>query len=208
MQRIAVINLKGGCGKTTLATHLAARAARAGSSPLLVDLDRQQSAVRWVERRGADLPRVEAVAMDPDELEFPEGHGLVVLDVPAGMKRKATEAVIRGVDVVVVPVLPGAFDETATALFLTSVQAIKPVRKGRRPVAVVGNRVRRGTGAERRLDTFLEGLDFPALTKLSESQFYVTAAEGGVTIFDQPPGRVRRALAEWAPLLSWIDGWS
>ena len=79
------------------------------------------------------------------------------------------------------------------------------MRKGRRPVAVVGNRVKRGTAAERRLDTFLDGVRFPAVAKLSDSQFYLSAAEQGVTVFDLPVGRVRKALEEWKPLLSWID---
>lgn len=205
MHVIAVVNLKGGCGKTTVSTQLAARFARLGHRPLLVDLDKQKSATQWVSRRPADLPTIDILSQDADELEIPRGHAFVVMDVPAGLKKRLLEDVIRLADAIIVPVLPGAFDEGATARFLTTLEGFKPVRKGRRPVAVVGNRVRRGTAGERRLDAFLAGLSFPALAKLSDSQLYVSAADNGVTLFDQPVGRVRKALDEWKPLLTWVD---
>lgn len=205
MHTLVVVNLKGGCGKTTVATHLAARLARMGHRPTLIDLDRQQSSARWVERRDAKLPIIDVLSQEADELVLPKRAAFVVLDVPAGLRRKGLEAIIDVADAVVVPVLPGVFDEDASAKFLAALAEQKPVRKGRRPVAVVGNRIRRGTAAERRLDAFLEGLSFPAVAKLSESQHYVSAAETGVTVFDQPVGRVRKLLDEWRPLTVWLD---
>lgn len=205
MHVIAIVNLKGGSGKTTVATHLAARFARLGHRPLLVDLDRQKSSADWVGRRQEGLPRIDSIVLDTDDLELPRSHPFVIIDVPAGMKKRALENVVLAADAILVPVLPGVFDEAASARFLAAVEEFKGVRKGRRPVAVVGNRVKRGTAAERRLDTFLDGVRFPAVAKLSDSQFYLSAAEQGVTVFDLPVGRVRKALEEWKPLLSWID---
>ncbi len=205
MHVIAVVNLKGGCGKTTVSTHLAARFARLGHRPLLVDLDKQKSAVHWVGRRQSVLPTIDAIAMDADEMDIPRGHPFVIVDVPAGLKKRLLEDILRAADAIIVPVLPGAFDEAATEKFLTTVSAFKEVQKGRLSIAVVGNRVRRDTPADRRLDVFLEALTFPAVAKLADSQFYVSAAENGVTLFDQPVGRVKKALEEWRPLLAWVD---
>ena len=205
MHVIAVVNLKGGCGKTTIATHLAARFARLGHRPLLIDLDKQKSAKSWLDRRMEKLPAIDGLTLDADELEIPRGHPFVIVDVPAGLKKRLLEDVIRAADALIVPVLPGAFDEGATERFLGTVAAFKEVQKGRRPIAVVGNRVRRETAADRRLDAFLEAQTFPAVAKLSDSQFYVSAADTGVTLFDQPVGRVKKALEEWRPLLSWVD---
>ncbi len=205
MHVIAVVNLKGGCGKTTVSTHLAARFARLGHRPLLVDLDKQRSATGWVARRPTDLPRIDGLDQDADEIAIPRGHPFVVVDVPAGLKKRVLEEVIGLADAIIVPVLPGAFDEAATERFLTTMEAFKQVRKGRRPVAVVGNRIRHGTPGERRLDAFLTGLSFPAVAKLSDSQFYISAADTGITLFDQPVGRVKKALDEWKPLLAWVD---
>jgi chromosome partitioning protein len=205
MHVIAVVNLKGGCGKTTVSTHLAARFARLGHRPLLVDLDKQKSALHWVGRRAGTLPVIDALALDADELDIPRGHPFVVVDVPAGLKKRLLEDVVRAADAIIVPVLPGAFDEAVIERFLGTITAFKDVQKGRRPIAVVANRVRRDTPADRRLDLFLEALSYPAIAKLADSQFYISAAENGVTLFDQPVGRVRKALEEWKPLLAWVD---
>lgn len=205
MFTVAVANIKGGCGKTTLATHLAARWARMGFKTLLADLDRQRSGLDWVARRPASLPRIEAVALDRDAVEIPVVAPYVVVDVPAGLRRRELEQVIRVADIAVVPVLPSIFDEGGTERFVAMVQEFKPVRKGRRTVAVVGNRWRPRSRAGTRLDSFLDGLSFPAVARLSDSQVYVDAAMGGLTLFDRPPARVRRLLDEWAPLLRMLD---
>jgi chromosome partitioning protein len=151
------------------------------------------------------LPEIEAVAADPEELEVPRGEGRAVLDVPAGLNRKRLDALVRASDALVVPLLPSLFDEAATERFLRSVSDMKPVRKGKRPIAVVPNRVRAASVAARRLDSFLEGLTFPAVTRLSDSSLCVAAADTGRTIFDLPPGRTRKLREEWAPLLAFLD---
>ena len=56
MVNILIANPKGGSGKTTLSTNLAGYFARNGDTVTLRDLDRQQSATRWVERRSSELP--------------------------------------------------------------------------------------------------------------------------------------------------------
>lgn len=202
---VAVVNLKGGCGKTTLSTQLAGRFAAQGHRTLLGDLDRQQSAIRWVERRPATLPLIESVELDVDAMVLPFGEGRMVIDVPAGMKRKALEVVVRAADALVVPVLPSVFDEQSTERFLRVLGELKPVRKGRRPVAIVANRVRSRSPAARALDTFLAGLEHPAVARISDSQHYASGASTGITLFDMRPGSVRAAVAEWTPLLEFLD---
>jgi len=202
---VAVVNLKGGCGKTTLATQLAGRFAAQGHRTLLGDLDRQQSATQWVERRPAKLPSIEAVELDLDAMVLPFGDGRMVIDVPAGLKRKALEVVVRAADALVVPVLPSVFDEQSTERFLRVLGEQKPVRKGRRPVAIVANRVRPRSPAARALDTYLARLEHPVLARISDSQHYATGASTGLTLFDMRPGSVRAALADWAPLLEFVD---
>ncbi|MDP2310055.1 MAG: ParA family protein [Pseudomonadota bacterium] len=202
---VAVVNLKGGCGKTTISTHLAARYSVQGHRSLLGDLDRQQSAIHWVERRPKALAMIESLTLDIEAMALPFGEGRMVIDVPAGMKRKALEVVVRAADALVVPLLPSAFDQGGTARFLEVVSEFKPVRKGRRPVAIVGNRVRAKSLATRQLDTFLEGLEFPAVARLSDAQHYVGAAASGVTLFDLPASKGKALRAEWDPLLAFLD---
>lgn len=202
---VAVVNLKGGCGKTTLATQLAARYARQGHPVVLADLDRQESALRWVARRPSELPLVEAVDLDADAMVLPFGEGRTVIDAPARLKRKHLEVVVRAADAVVVPLLPSAFDEDATARFVDAVREIGPVRKGRRPLLFVQNRVRARSLATRGLDAFCERAGIAPVARFSDAQHYVTAAATGRTLFDLPASREARLRREWAPLLDALD---
>ncbi|MFN7143892.1 MAG: AAA family ATPase [Myxococcota bacterium] len=205
---VAVVNLKGGCGKTTLATQLAARFAREGHRSILGDCDRQQSAIQWAARRPGSLPEVEAVDLDTDAMVVPFGDGRMVIDVPAGLKRKALEVVVRAADALVVPVLPSVFDADGTARLVRMLGEMKPVRKGRRPVGVVANRVRPRSVSARQLEAFCGALEVPTVARLSDAQHYVNAAATGVTLFDLPPGRETRLRREWAPLLTFLDALS
>ena len=202
---VSVVNLKGGCGKTTLATQLAARYARQGHRVVVGDLDRQQSAIQWIARRPAELPLLEAVDLDPDAMVLPFGEGRAVLDAPARLKRKHLEVVVRAADAVVVPLLPSAFDADATARFVDALQELGPVRKGRRPVFFVANRVRPRSLAARELDAFCARAGLAPVARLSDAQHYATAASSGRTLFDLPASRERRLRDEWAPLLAALD---
>jgi chromosome partitioning protein len=201
----AVLNTKGGCGKTTLATHLAARFARQGHRSILADLDRQQNALRWLARRPASLPLVEGIELDVDEMVLPFGEGRMVIDAPGGLRRKALEVVVRAADVVLVPVLPSRFDEDGSERFNRLLAEMKPVRKGRRQVIWVANRLRARSQAARALDTFCAQLDLALAAHLSEAQHYLAAADTGVTLFDLPPSRQAKLRGEWAPLLARLD---
>jgi len=98
-------------------------------------------------------------------------------------------------------VLPSAFDEDATAHFLAKLAEVKLVRKHKRVVAVVGNRLRPGTRASAHLDHFFGGLGFPVVARLRDSQVYPTLAAEGSSVVESPLRRVRDYRAEWLPLL-------
>ena len=204
MFAIAVANSKGGSGKTTVATHLAARFAAEGRHTVLADLDRQRSALAWAARRPAGLAPVHGI-----DLLKAGGDGLpraerVVVDVPAGLRRKEAAEIVRLVDVVLVPVTPSAFDEAATAAFLEKLAELKPVRRAKRAVGLIENRLRPRTRAAEHLDAFLADLGQPVVARLRDAQLYAAAAASGVTLFDQP-ARAKDHLAEWQPLLRFID---
>ncbi|MEO7774245.1 MAG: AAA family ATPase, partial [Steroidobacteraceae bacterium] len=62
MQRIVVLNPKGGSGKSTIATNLASYFAIRQENPVLMDFDSQGSSLRWVKKRGPDQPRIDHIA--------------------------------------------------------------------------------------------------------------------------------------------------
>ena len=206
MLTILVANIKGGCGKTTVATHLAAASAAAGLSTVLADVDRQRSSLGWLERRPGQAPTLVGLDWAKDFTDTPRGTKRLVIDAPAALKTKQIEDLVKLADVVVLPVLPGAFDEQATQRFLGKLDELKRIAKKKTTVAVVGNRMRARTRAADRLDRFLDGIGHQVVTRLRDSQIYADAAESGLSLFDMPGKRAAEHRGDWQPLLSYIDG--
>ena len=205
MRTVLVGNIKGGCGKTTLATHIAAAFAGSGLVTGIGDCDRQRSSLNWLRRRSDSLPAIIGLDWSKDVGEAPKGLERLVIDAPAAMHHKDVEDLIDISDIVVVPVLPGAFDEDATAHFLERLAKVKAVRKNKRVVAVVGNRLRPGTRTSDHLDGFFGGLGFPVVARLRDSQVYPTMAAQGSTVLEATDRRSRSYGAEWQPLLDLLD---
>jgi chromosome partitioning protein len=203
MMIVAVINTKGGSGKTTLATHLAAHFARRGLKTGLADLDPQQSASGWLSRRSYTLPAIAAV--DLENGHPPKGMERLVVDAPAALKRKAVADVVETADVLVIPVLPSIFDEDGTVRFLKHLETVKTVRKGKRDICFVANRLKQRTRAAERLEAFLSGMAFPVMARLRDTQAYANLAVDGGSLFDSPLGRLEDYRAEWRPLLDYLD---
>lgn len=126
MQIITLAAQKGGVGKTTLAVNLAVAAQAAGVRTALFDLDPQESATAWSERREAELPHVEPIsarrldqAIDAAEAN---GFALTIIDTPPAAGAEAAAAAQRA-DLVVIPCRPSLIDLDAikrTAQLITS----------------------------------------------------------------------------------------
>lgn len=142
MYVIAVLSLKGGVGKTTLATNLAAAAHLRGKSTILVDLDKQGSALDWGSMR-AENSKLAGIAVSKHDrnfsrarlLELAVGREVVVLDGPPRIGDQSGAAAIAA-DIVVIPVTPGPFDLWATDETLQELDRADALREqlGRGPV--------------------------------------------------------------------------
>jgi len=204
MPVIVVANPKGGVGKSTLATNLAGALARAGHAVMLGDADRQQSARQWLDLRPAVLPLIRSWdAVRDDVVRPPRGTTHVVLDTPAGLHGKKLDEVMRIADRVIVPLQPSLFDIQASHVFLQELAAHR--RGSQVRVSVVGMRVREGTIATDQLHHFLDDLGVPVLAMLRDTQLYVQLAARGATLWDIAPGRAERDLAQWQPILDWLQ---
>ncbi len=147
---VLVGNIKGGCGKTTIATHIASAFAASGHATVLADCDRQRSSLKWLERRPDKAPTIAGLDWSKVAGRTPDGTERLVIDAPAAMRHRDAKELVGLADFIIVPVLPSLFDEDATAYFLRKLGEIKAVRKQKRSIALVANRIRLGTNAAER----------------------------------------------------------
>jgi chromosome partitioning protein len=203
MRAVMVANPKGGAGKTTLATNLSGYFANQGKTTTLCDLDRQQSALRWMAFRDPALPAVTGYfAGNQISLSLPKEADWVVVDAPAGLQGYKLTDYLRAVDKVVVPLVPSVFDMAATEDFLNSIR--NEMRGHRGKVGIVAMRVDPRTKAAAMLEEFLQHFDIPIVAYLRNTQNYVNVAAAGMTVFDPPKARHKRDIEQWAPLLEWL----
>jgi len=204
MRAVLVANPKGGAGKTTLATNLSGYFANKGRATTLCDLDRQQSALRWMAFRDPSLPAVTGYfAGNQISLNLPREADWVVVDAPAGLQGYKLSDYLRAVDKVVVPLVPSVFDMAATEDFLNSIRG--EIRGHRTKVGIVAMRVDPRTKAAGMLEEFLKHFDIPIIAYLRNTQNYVNVAASGTTVFDPPKAKNRRELEQWEPLIEWLE---
>jgi chromosome partitioning protein len=202
---ILVLNPKGGCGKTTIATNLASYYARAGRSTALFDFDRQRSSLQWLDQRPGSAPSIHGMS-GWDQRRFPDGTHVVVMDSPAQVDRQDLRSLLSRADTVLIPVLPSPIDIRAVADFIAVLLIYGKVRETHKNVAVVANRVRLNTRVYDRLMRFLRSLDIPFVATLRDTQNYIRAADQGLGIFDlHPPSLIERDIEQWRPLLELIE---
>ena len=146
---IALLNQKGGVGKTTLATHLAGELTRNGRSVVLVDADPQGSALDWSQRRKeATLPRLFGVMGLPRETLHQEAPDLarnvdyVIIDGAPRVTALARSALLAA-DLVLIPVQPSAYDIWATAEMLVLIREARIYRPALKAIFVINRRVTR-----------------------------------------------------------------
>lgn len=213
MQRIIVLNPKGGSGKTTIASNLAACYAVNGHRPALMDLDPQGSSMRWLRRRPEDNPVIHGIAgfersgavTRSFQLRIPAECGAVIVDTPAALESHAFPEITRGADAILVPVMPSDIDIHATAKCIADLLLVAKIRRSEQRIGIIANRVRANTLVSQSLTRFLNSLEIPLIATLRDTQNYVRSAESGVGILEMPHWQVRHDLEHWRQLTAWLE---
>ena len=198
---IAIASQKGGSGKTTLAVHIATRAAQAGYESAVVDTDPQATAAAWSDWRGDFLPVV--VTSPPARLgrtiasAQKNGVDFVVIDTPPHADAAAREA-IKAADMVLIPSKPRAFD----------LAALEPVADlvsfAKKPAYVVLNSVPAGATVltEEAKETAKQiGLDICPVELGDRAAFHRSSAKGETASESEPDGK---AAGEIEALWKWL----
>jgi len=212
MQRIIVLNPKGGSGKTTIASNLAACYAIDGQRPALMDLDPQGSSMRWLRKRPEDCPPIHAIAgferstavTRSWQLRIPAECGAVIIDTPAAVEAHALPELTRGADAIIVPVMPSDIDIHATAKCIADLLLVAKIRRSEQRIGIIANRVRSNTLVSQSLMRFLGSLEIPLITTLRDSQNYVRSAELGIGVLEMPRWQVQQDLDHWRQIGAWL----
>lgn len=189
MYVIAVLNQKGGAGKTTIATNLARAFQLQGLNVLLVDSDPQGSARDWSAVR-ADPP-VPVVGIDRPtiarDLNAVAHKDLVVIDGAPQLTELAVSA-MAAADLVLIPVQPSPYDIWATSDLVDLVKQRQSLTEGALRAAFVVSRAIKGTRIGAEVGTALAAYGLAALdSRVTQRVVYPCSAAGGTTVLDAEP---------------------
>ncbi|MEO6064427.1 MAG: ParA family protein [Lysobacterales bacterium] len=206
MLTILIASSKGGCGKTTLATNLAAAYAQNGARVVIADADRQRSSTRWCIKRPSHLPGVLPVDATRKRWrgDVPGDADVLLLDAPAGTRAKDLDDVLGAAHAVLVPVMPSQIDLEATEDFLVDLKEVARVRKGKLAVGLVANRLRPWTNSSQTAVDAMREFGLPVVAEIRDSQGYVFLTGLGKSIFDYKSEEVRKHQADWVPMIKWL----
>jgi chromosome partitioning protein len=212
MQRIVVLNPKGGSGKTTIAINLASYLASRRHTPVLMDFDPQGSTLRWVrKRRPAQAPIHVIAAFERDtrttrafQLRVPDVATHVIVDTPAALDARHLPEMTRDADKILVPVLPSDIDIHACSRCIRDLLLVAKIRREENRIGVIANRIRRNTLTYQSLIRFLHTLGIPVVAAIRDSQNYVRAAELGMGVHELKSYVAQDDVAQWVPLVEWL----
>lgn len=213
MQTILILNSKGGCGKTTLATNLASLYATGGIETALMDHDPQESSLQWYSLRSEERASIHMINANRTksgltrswQLAVPPTTKRLIIDAPAGVKGAALQDLVRKTDVVIIPVAPSPIDIHATSGFIKDLLLVGKARSMGIQIGVVANRVRLNSPHYEPLHRFLNALKIPFITTLTDTENYIKAAEEGMGIYELPEEDSVFEREQWLPLIRWLD---
>ena len=212
MFRIAVVNAKGGSGKTTLATNLASYYSSQNLKTALIDYDSQGSSTFWVSRRPQGVNDIEIIAAYKQAMHVTRTWFLrpqrmterVIIDTPSGLDVSQFRQSLNDSDAIIIPVLPSSIDIHAVAHFIADLLLQGKIKREQGRIAVVANRARTNTLVYQKLEGFLGSLGIPFIATLRDSQQYIKACEAGLGLFEMPKANAKD-IASWQPLLQWLE---
>ena len=186
---IAIGNLKGGTGKTTIAVNLCGALANGADHPVaLVDADQQASASAWLAQTGEAGLSCHVLPLETtgnahrwlgQVRDLAEENDYVLIDLPADIG-PATQAAVAGADLVLVPVTPSPLDFHAAAQVIKLLRGVREARSDGHPACLLfGSKVDRRTVVGRGIEIALKEFKEPVGPSVCQRTAFVSAAVRG-----------------------------
>jgi chromosome partitioning protein len=213
LQTIVVLNPKGGCGKSTLATNLASYFALRGPVPTLIDCDPQGFSMSWLEKRSPKRQPIYGIPAYKKSinttrswhLRVPNESTHLIIDTPAALENPQVHDLIYDADNILIPVLPSPIDIRFAARFIADLMLVTQIERGNRKLAIIANRTRANTRSLKQLMRFLTSLRIPLIAILRDSQNYVQAADRGIGVYEMPHYKASRDIEDMSSIIGWLD---
>lgn len=190
MRVIAILNQKGGCGKTTLSINIAHAFQEQGYKVLLVDSDPQGSARDWNEvNEGNVLPVIgldrESLPKDIDAVK--NGYDIIIID-GAPQIAKLSAAAVKISDIVLIPVQPSPWDIWATQDLVDIIKARQEVTNGLPYTTFIISRAIKNTKLSKEAIEALQQYNLPILNSYTTQKvLYPSTASEGLTVISNQP---------------------
>lgn len=197
---VAILNQKGGAGKTTIATHLAHGLHLANNKVLLVDSDPQGSARDWNAASDGELLPVVGLdrpTLDKDIKAVSSGYDWIIIDGAPQAHDLAISA-IKAADIILIPVQPSPYDIWATSDLVDLVKQRQEITDGQPKAAFIVSRRIQGTKIAGEVLEALEGYELPIFKSgTNQRVIYANSATGGTTaLSDEPNGPAANEIKE------------
>ena len=208
-----VINPKGGSGKTTITTNLASYFAAKGTPTAIMDYDPQGSSLNWLRSRprdaatihGANAAPAKGLRLRSMDMRVPEDTRQLLIDGFAGASGLVLQEMLSRANCILIPVAPSPIDIHATANFIRDLLLTGTIRARKLRIAVVANRVRSSMPVYQPLERFLNSLSLRLLTRVSDSDVYLKAAETGTGIFEMDFAASAPERQQFQPIVEWVE---
>ena len=203
---IALVNQKGGPGKTTLAMHVAGELARRGGRTLIVDADPQATATRWAASAPERAPFPASIAglahagnaLHRELRKYVAPYDWIVVDCPPSADSPLSASALLVADLALVPVVPSPPDIWAGLAISKVINQVAAINQDLRAGLVI-NRRKAGTRLAGRTLDLLPRYGIPILdSQVGDREAFRHAAAAGVTVADL--SRATTAAAEIAAL--------
>ena len=205
MQKIMLLNPKGGCGKSTISTNLASYYANWDLNVGLADFDPQKSSLNWLRQRTFDLPKIKAINANTEHFIYPKNLDYLIIDTPASLDKEKMRQLINLTDVIIIPILPSPIDIQAAGYFIYQLLLKYRITSEDKDICMVANRVRKRSQIYNSLIKFTDSIKLPLITSLHDSQNYIKYTAKGASIFDYKNKQTANSIKEWMPLTDWLN---